>query len=183
MKNKAKTGSEKGAHDHLQSNCPITCKGDCDEAVKLGPNKRWFITMGHPGFNAETNNGEGYGGYFAAKAIMRELARRAARVAREKEKINRIAAAAAPRIKNRYLSIKNEGQEIYCENLTQEGDLKNASLSLLAINRLQLIRRAMPEGTWTITIEQELQHPNPDQVGPGAGGFQVYNPETGEVRS
>lgn len=34
---------------------------DCAEAVKLNPESgRWFITMGHPGFNSRANNGDGY---------------------------------------------------------------------------------------------------------------------------
>lgn len=34
---------------------------DCREAVKERPNTgRWYITMGHPGFNTRANNAEGY---------------------------------------------------------------------------------------------------------------------------
>ena len=38
----------------------VTCMG-CPGAVKKNKaTGRWFITMGHPGFNSETNNGAGY---------------------------------------------------------------------------------------------------------------------------
>lgn len=34
---------------------------DCGEAVKERPDTgRWYITMGHPGFNSRANNGSGY---------------------------------------------------------------------------------------------------------------------------
>lgn len=36
------------------------CSG-CDESVKQHPETgKWFITMGHPGFNSEPNNRDGY---------------------------------------------------------------------------------------------------------------------------
>lgn len=39
----------------------------CPEAVKQNPQTgRWFITMGHPGFNSNANNGGGYGTRAAA---------------------------------------------------------------------------------------------------------------------
>ncbi len=56
----------------------MICRG-CAEAVKQNPEtKRWFITMGHPGFNSTANNGTGYANkntavyavfYFAGKAL------------------------------------------------------------------------------------------------------------------
>lgn len=43
----------------LKSNC-IACKG-CDEAVVLdSKTNRWFITMGHIGFNLAANNSQGF---------------------------------------------------------------------------------------------------------------------------
>lgn len=48
---------------HLISPCASKddrCMG-CGDAVKQAPNMgRWFITMGHPGFNSTANNGAGY---------------------------------------------------------------------------------------------------------------------------
>ena len=47
--------------DFLSSKCGAYCtKPDCPEAVKESPSGRWFITMGHPGFNSPTNNRSGY---------------------------------------------------------------------------------------------------------------------------
>ena len=49
---------------HLESDCinkRDLCRGtDCCHAVKEGPGERWFITMGHPGFNSPANNRDGY---------------------------------------------------------------------------------------------------------------------------
>jgi len=36
------------------------CYGNCSEPVKEGPGGRWFITIGHPGFNSSMNNRRGY---------------------------------------------------------------------------------------------------------------------------
>ena len=37
------------------------CMGDCDEPVKQdAATGRWFVTMGHPGFNSAANNGRGF---------------------------------------------------------------------------------------------------------------------------
>ena len=56
---------------HLISNCagkyPL-CNG-CAETTKQGPNGRWFITMGHAGFNHWANNRDGYVAKAAAEAI------------------------------------------------------------------------------------------------------------------
>lgn len=48
----SKTGCEKRNED--------LCYG-CPEAVKRNPaTGRYYITMGHPGFNSDANNGNGY---------------------------------------------------------------------------------------------------------------------------
>ena len=56
-----------GIPDYLYGDCfntehPDICRvTGCAEAVKLNPETgRWFITMGHPGFNSPANNGAGY---------------------------------------------------------------------------------------------------------------------------
>lgn len=52
------------------------CRG-CAEAVKRNPaTGRWFITMGHPGFNSEANNGSGYLTSAVASFAMRAFTRR-----------------------------------------------------------------------------------------------------------
>lgn len=47
------------------------CYG-CDEAAKQRPDTdRWYVTMGHPGFNSPANNGRGYATRGAALAAVR----------------------------------------------------------------------------------------------------------------
>ncbi len=49
--------------EHLTSGHPADICRDaaCPEAVKRDPaTGRYFITMGHPGFNSMANNGDGY---------------------------------------------------------------------------------------------------------------------------
>jgi hypothetical protein len=48
------------------------CYGlECRVPVKQNPaTERWFITMGHPGFNSPANNGRGYASGASARAAM-----------------------------------------------------------------------------------------------------------------
>lgn len=53
------------SNDHLYSDCIYKPEGycqdpDCVHAVKQAPSGRWYITMGHAGFNSTANNGNGY---------------------------------------------------------------------------------------------------------------------------
>lgn len=44
----------------------------CNAAVKQNPETgRWFITMGHPGFNSPANNGRGYASHAKARSAFR----------------------------------------------------------------------------------------------------------------
>lgn len=44
------------------------CPGSCGDEVRVNPETgRWFITMGHPGFNSTENNGAGYPTELAAR--------------------------------------------------------------------------------------------------------------------
>jgi hypothetical protein len=46
------------------------CHG-CAGAVKMNPaTGRWFITMGHPGFNSRANNRDGYATEAAARKAL-----------------------------------------------------------------------------------------------------------------
>lgn len=85
--------------------------------------------------------------------------------------------AAIQEIKGRYMSFKNEGHEIYVEDIAKEGTLQDHAA--LALRRLLQVRAAMPKGTWTVTIEQELKAKH--GYGVGAGGYEIYNPETNEL--
>lgn len=51
------------------------CSG-CAESVKVAPTGRWFITMGHAGFNSPANNGFGYASRERARAASERYARR-----------------------------------------------------------------------------------------------------------
>lgn len=56
---------------HLLSDCPFDiCSGSCVYAVKPAPDGRWYITMGHPGFNSRANNANGYASRKAAVAAV-----------------------------------------------------------------------------------------------------------------
>ena len=48
----------------------------CGEAAKQAPTGRWFITMGHPGFNSPANNRSGYASQSAALAAVRKYGSR-----------------------------------------------------------------------------------------------------------
>jgi len=64
MKNleEAKTQEAKSEYELLKTNCPFPCTKDhCPRsAVKMPQNGRWYITMGHAGFNSRANNRDGY---------------------------------------------------------------------------------------------------------------------------
>lgn len=64
---------------HLLSPCADSvelCYG-CRESVKRAPNGRYFITMGHPGFNTLRNNADGYLTIQRARAIVAHYASKA----------------------------------------------------------------------------------------------------------
>lgn len=69
--------------EHLKSTCATTgiCRDiNCDEAVKQAPTGRFFITMGHPGFNSRLNNLSGYDSKAQAERIIRDLVRGSRRI-------------------------------------------------------------------------------------------------------
>ena len=66
--------------EYLLSSCADRmidlCRG-CAHQVKQNPaTGRWFITMGHPGFNTVTNNRDGYVSENAASLVVQRLAAR-----------------------------------------------------------------------------------------------------------
>ncbi|MBS3927819.1 MAG: hypothetical protein KGZ65_04425 [Sphingomonadales bacterium] len=67
------------ANDHLKSTCEAVCRKPCDQAVKQGPNGRWFITAGHAGFNSHANNRSGYKTCGTAERITHQYAAKAGR--------------------------------------------------------------------------------------------------------
>jgi hypothetical protein len=76
-------------------------------------------------------------------------------------------------IKNRYMSIRLSGEEIYIEDIQTDGDIKD-SLKL-GKDKLNMIKKAMPKGDWSITIEnQSLKN--------GDTHFQILDVETEELQ-
>lgn len=62
-------------HDHLTSACidkrDVCRDGNCAHAVKVNRlTGRYFITMGHCGFNATANNGHGYRSEAIARKVL-----------------------------------------------------------------------------------------------------------------
>jgi len=53
------------------------CDGSCKTPVKDNPDSgRWYITMGHPGFNSDANNADGYKSRNAALAGIKKYSNR-----------------------------------------------------------------------------------------------------------
>lgn len=66
---------------HLLSTCvermkfEAACQGQCGEDVKRNPvTGRWFITMGHAGFNCGANNADGFASKGQARRISIQFA-------------------------------------------------------------------------------------------------------------
>jgi hypothetical protein len=67
--------------EFLTSNClwnVSLCRSlNCAEAAKENPNTgRWFITMGHAGFNSKANNRDGYASEKRARLAMANCLRK-----------------------------------------------------------------------------------------------------------
>jgi hypothetical protein len=59
---------------------PGTCSGRfCADSIKTDHSGRWYITMGHPGFNSPANNRMGYASRAKAEAARRHYAERMVR--------------------------------------------------------------------------------------------------------
>lgn len=53
------------------------CYGDCATPVKQNPvTGKWYVTMGHPGFNSDANNAGGYVSHKAALAAIKKYSKR-----------------------------------------------------------------------------------------------------------
>lgn len=57
----------------------LACGNDCANRFKQAADGRWFITMGHAGYNSPANNGDGYASEKAAAAAHNRYRNRAAR--------------------------------------------------------------------------------------------------------
>jgi len=75
--------------------------------------------------------------------------------------------------KTRYISIRNDGEETYVENIPVAGRMRD---HLPAVKlRLREIERVMPLGKWSITIEQQWKDN-------GITHFQMLDVVTGKLQ-
>ncbi len=75
--------------------------------------------------------------------------------------------------KTRYVSFKLNGEEMYVEDITPAGSMKEHLKACR--ERLKLIRKAMPNASWSITIEQQWKER-------GNSHFQIMDVETEELQ-
>lgn len=78
------------------------------------------------------------------------------------------------KIKSRYISVKQDGSEIYVENLPLRGDIHEFVKS--ANYTLHLVRQAMPKANWSLTIEEEWSD------GKHRRYFKILDIETGKLK-
>ena len=62
-----------GSPAHVSAACPLI---GSDEPVWKAPSGRWYITLGHAGFNSARNNADGYGSKAIAASVNRMYAAR-----------------------------------------------------------------------------------------------------------
>lgn len=75
--------------------------------------------------------------------------------------------------KTRYISVRNDGEEMYVENISTSGRLRE---HLPAVKlRLREIKRLMPFGKWSISIEQQWKEND-------AAHFQILDVATGKLQ-
>jgi hypothetical protein len=75
--------------------------------------------------------------------------------------------------KERYISVRNDGEEMYVENISTTGRMRD---HLPAVKlRLREIQRVMPLGKWSITIEQQWKEK-------GTTHFQMLDVVTGKLQ-
>jgi len=79
-------------------------------------------------------------------------------------------------LKSRYLSLKQDGAEMYVENVPVTG--KTEDYIPLALKKLEAVRKALPNARWGITIEEQFVNSlKPSNM----RYFKIRNAETGEV--
>lgn len=75
--------------------------------------------------------------------------------------------------KSRYISVKLNGEETYVEDIPTTGSMKDHLKTCK--ERLKLIRKAMPNAKWMITIEEQWMEN-------GDTHFQIMDVETEELQ-
>lgn len=76
-------------------------------------------------------------------------------------------------IKSRYISVNNDGLEIYIENISTAGDIQEC----IPVGKLRLreIQKVMPLGKWGLKIEEQWKGRNRDTH------FRIADVETSDV--
>ena len=75
--------------------------------------------------------------------------------------------------KTRYISVRNDGEETYVENISVSGRMRDYLPA--AKLRLREIQRVMPLGKWSITIEQQWKENDVTH-------FQILDVATGKLQ-
>lgn len=80
-------------------------------------------------------------------------------------------------LKSRYLSLKQDGQEMYVEDVPVTG--RTEDYIPLALKKLEAVRKALPKAKWSITIEEQFVNGlKPSNM----RYFTIRNAETGEIK-
>jgi len=81
-------------------------------------------------------------------------------------------------LKSRYLSLKQDGAEMYVEDVAATG--KTEDYIPLALKKLEAVRKALPKAKWSITIEEQFTDGNWRS---NMRYFTIRDAETGEVKN
>jgi len=80
-------------------------------------------------------------------------------------------------LKSRYLSLKQDGAEMYVEDVAVTG--KTEDYIPLALEKLAAVRKALPKAKWSITIEEQfITSLKPSNM----RYFTIRDAETGEIK-
>ena len=61
-------------------------------------------------------------------------------------------------LKSRYLSLKQDGSEMYVEDVALTG--KTEDYIPVALQKLEVVRKTLPQAKWSITIEEQFTDGN-----------------------
>ena len=81
-------------------------------------------------------------------------------------------------LKSRYLSLKQDGSEMYIEDVAATG--KTEDYIPLALKKLAAVRKALPKAKWSITIEEQFTDGN---CRSNMRYFTIRDAETGETKN
>ena len=76
--------------------------------------------------------------------------------------------------KTRYISVRLGGEEVYVENISSQGDLRNAVPA--GKLRLREIQKVMPLGDWSLNIEEQWKGRN------GETHYRIVDVTTGKIQ-